>query len=376
MPNCPYCLEEIKPGARKCPHCQSSLETTANDGGNTVYILDKGLIRFGKFIAATLGIILTIGVYLFGFQLNEAVKKTSEAQIQVERSALAAEKQQAELETKIALVNKTVERIGESETAVIRDRDETRKTLVEAKDLLDQIRSHNVAATGLFVEMQKISLDSSQMVVASIKRTELGIQVDRGTLWKIGSVLRYRFLDGKDKQKNIVRAAINEWTTNVNLTINEVKSDDAELRISFKESGSWSYIGTDALGIPKNQPTINYGTLEATSDAAIASQVALHEFGHALGLQHEFQNPSAGDIFNVQAVYDYYSKNYKWTKDVIDISILTKGGYPGSRPYDPESVMNNSMPASLFVSVEKQTRPGAHLSESDKRYIASLYPRT
>jgi hypothetical protein len=48
MPDCPHCLEEIKAGARKCPHCQTPLELPSGAENATVYVLDKGLIRFGK----------------------------------------------------------------------------------------------------------------------------------------------------------------------------------------------------------------------------------------------------------------------------------------------------------------------------------------
>jgi hypothetical protein len=101
-------------------------------------------------------------------------------------------------------------------------------------------------------------------------------------------------------------AGIAEWGGQVNLTITESDSAEAELRISFAQQGSWSYEGTDALGVPKVQPTINYGMIKGSSDAA-ATQMALHEFGHALGLHHEYQNPSAGDIFNRSALSDYYA---------------------------------------------------------------------
>ena len=50
--------------------------------------------------------------------------------------------------------------------------------------------------------------------------------------------------------------------------------------------GSWSYIGTDALHIPKESKTMNLGFIDRST--------VMHEFGHALGLIHEHQSPFKG----------------------------------------------------------------------------------
>lgn len=101
----------------------------------------------------------------------------------------------------------------------------------------------------------------------------------------------------------------------------------------------------------------------------------MHEFGHALGLVHEFQSPHAGVVFNRAAVLAFYSAApSRWAEKTIEHNVLDKAEYPGTRAYDPESIMNYSLPPHLFVP-GKETRPGNELSESDKSYIASLYPR-
>jgi hypothetical protein len=105
-------------------------------------------------------------------------------------------------------------------------------------------------------------------------------------------------------------------------------------------------------------------------------QSALHEFGHALGLVHEFQNPSAGEVFKEDLVLTYFkgAPNF-WPDELIRSSVLDKSpDYPGVRAYDPESVMNYVFSPELFMP-DKETRPGMTLSKSDKEFVASLYPR-
>src|SRR5204863_1812734 len=89
-----------------------------------------------------------------------------------------------------------------------------------------------------------------------------------------------------------------------------------------------------------------------------------HEFGHALGLVHEFQNLSARGVFDRAAALKYYKNALGWTEEEVENSLFGKVVYPGSRNYDPGSVMSYELPAELFLP-GKQTHPGFALSESD-----------
>jgi hypothetical protein len=371
MPSCPYCLEEIKAGARKCPHCQTSLEVTP-ETTNTVYIVDKGLIKFAKFVGTVLTIFVLVGVYLFGFDIKETAKKTSEAEIEAKRALLEIERQRGALDLKTNEIEKKIVRIETLEREIAAHRDDTQRSAAEVKQLVLDIRGQKEIAGQIIVELRTLRPDESNVARAS--REEKGIAPERGKLWKNNSTLRIRFLDGSEEEKSLVRNAIKQWGEHVNLTFNEIRSGEAEIRISFKEDGSWSFIGTDALGLPQERATINYGIMAQLTGPGTKMQNALHEFGHAIGLAHEFQNPSAGDVFKRAAVESFYSSTYGWDKTTIERNVLAKAEYPGSRPYDPGSIMNYSFPAQLFMP-GKQTKPGNTLSESDKRYVASLYPR-
>jgi hypothetical protein len=364
MPNCLYCLEEIKTGARKCPHCQTSLEPPAISDEATTYILDKGLIKFAKFAVSVLAIFVLVGIYLFGYDVKEAGKKTSEAEIQVQKALLEIERQRMALDAKIRTSEQRVARIETLESETAKYRDDTQRSAAEVKQLVLEMQQQKQEARQIIIELR--TLGNTEATIAVAKREEKGIGADRGKLWKNGSTIKFRFLDGGEQEKAFVRLAIDEWSKHVNLVFKEVPSGDVEIRISFAHAGSWSFQGTDALGIPQDRSTLNYGTLRNTKDRGAAMQTALHEFGHTLGLVHEYQNPYAGEIFDRAATLAFFLKPpQNWNQETIERNVLTKAEYPGKRPYDPESVMNHRFPAELFIR-GKHVRPGNGLSNSDK----------
>ena len=91
-------------------------------------------------------------------------------------------------------------------------------------------------------------------------------------MWINGSKLRVQFMGGTPEQQAIAKEQALWWTEHANLTFVFNNAPDAELRIAFDPNdGAWSYIGTDCLGIPQNQPTMNLGFLDGGT--------AAHEFG-------------------------------------------------------------------------------------------------
>ena len=131
-----------------------------------------------------------------------------------------------------------------------------------------------------------------------------------GQQWANGTNLTYYMYGnekpswrGADTQKKIVREAFSTWKNlGIGISFTEVQSaDDAIIRIGFmRGDGSWSYVGRYNGQIPQDERTMNFGW-DLTTDYGM--DTALHEIGHAIGLEHEHQNPQAGIKWNEEAVY-------------------------------------------------------------------------
>ena len=98
-----------------------------------------------------------------------------------------------------------------------------------------------------------------------------------GKLWKVGRTLRVMFMDGDPVIQQRLQPFAHIWSQFANIKFEFGNDPNAEIRISFKQPGSWSYIGTDALTIAKNQPTMNYGWLKANTADDEYSRVVTHE---------------------------------------------------------------------------------------------------
>ena len=204
--------------------------------------------------------------------------------------------------------------------------------------------------------------------------------------WTNGTVLHYYFFDKpqewttRDEEKNVVRQAFAGWKQlGIGLEFKEVAArEDAEIRIAFwRGDGSWSYVGRDNLSIGQDERTMNFGwnlTLPGEIDTA------LHEIGHAIGLQHEHQNPNAGIVWNEEAVYASLAQPpNSWPRQQTFNNIIKKlnpNEVEGSI-WDPNSIMHYPFEAGLILQPEKYRnglQPAPGLSEKDITWVRTFYP--
>ncbi len=194
-----------------------------------------------------------------------------------------------------------------------------------------------------------------------------------GKTWINGSTLRVRFMGGTASQKALVKEQAAWWTQHANLKFEFNDAPNAEIRITFDPNdGAWSYVGTDARGIPLDQPTMNLGFMDGGTTA--------HEFGHAIGLAHEHQNPAGGIQWKEDEVIRAMagSPNF-WDAETTRHNILRKysADQVNGTAFDPKSIMLYFFPSS-WTTNGIGTDANEVLSPVDREFVAGakMYPRT
>ena len=199
----------------------------------------------------------------------------------------------------------------------------------------------------------------------------------KNSKWTPGETISISFIDGTPEQQALVKKFAVGWIEGLaNLNFSWMNPPDTDIRISFTRKGSWSVIGTTARNVPKDKPTMNFGWLKPTITDAEARRVILHEFGHALGLIHEHQNPIAGIQWNKPAVMaDLSGPPNSWDAAKINHNMFEQ--YPpndiNGTTLDRKSIMMYPIPAS-WITAGDPVGLNAELSTADKTFIKQQYP--
>lgn len=161
-------------------------------------------------------------------------------------------------------------------------------------------------------------------------------------------------------------------------------SPPSSIKVGFAYKGYWSLVGQDSRDLVNpNEQSMNFFNWDNVlpSDSEF-NQTVLHEFGHALGFEHEHQNPfsECETEFDWPAIYAYLAgdPNY-WNKAKVDHNMRRLNPSPqlAATQLDKKSIMLYTFPKNFYLLKENSpcfTAPNLTLSATDISFAKEMYP--
>ena len=217
---------------------------------------------------------------------------------------------------------------------------------------------------------------------------------NRSKLWQAEQTLRVCFFDGLQETRSRIARAAKLWESagNIKLDFGDVNNprfcrpnEVNEIRVGFGYKGYWSTVGQDSVNLVRQtDQSLNLELYDLSPPPEPEfSRVVYHEFGHAIGLQHEHQNPKSTceAEFNWDAIYTSLAgpPNY-WNKAKVDFNmrrLLNDGDIKTVGEFDRQSIMLYTFPAWMYLSGENSTcffTANAEPSKGDRATVQVMYP--
>jgi len=200
--------------------------------------------------------------------------------------------------------------------------------------------------------------------------------VNYSKLWANGRTLKIAFIDNTDNEhkQKIIDAAV-QWLPYINLSFDFVDGLEGDIRITTKNNVNSSILGTDALLIHPDWPTMNLGVKPDHEDFEV---IVIHEFGHVLGAMHEHQHPEANIPWDKPKVYEFYQNREMnpLSKEAVDRNLFAPFNTIEAiyTPYDRNSIMHHPVANNLTLG-NWEIPINRKISKKDKQLMKLLYPK-
>jgi hypothetical protein len=195
--------------------------------------------------------------------------------------------------------------------------------------------------------------------------------------WRGGANLTVGFMDSPDVEtRREILGYLNLWSNFANVSF-VWSTVDAQVRIDRGPGGYWSYLGTDILGIPRNEPTMNLQGITARTPDREKKRVIPHEAGHTLGCPHEHMRRDIVARIDPQRAVAYFRQTQGWNASMVQQQVLTplsEQSLMSTTEADETSVMAYSLPGSIMRD-GKPVIGGSEITPLDGAFIAKVYPK-
>ncbi|MNF65366.1 Astacin (Peptidase family M12A) [compost metagenome] len=235
-------------------------------------------------------------------------------------------------------------------------------------------------SVGTIASYEAATLENPDNSISQPTRRQTRSVASHSKYWKAGRTLSIAILPFDDDIYNTIKNAINQWAPYVNLNFefmelsdnNELYEGDIRIDVSpFHNHLASSDLGTDALLTPADETTMKLGTNHTSAGYAA---IVMHEFGHALGLEHEHQHPDANIPWDRDKTYLWFQR-FGMSREMIDAQVFPLDRNPDLTyaTYDRHSIMHYEVRNECTIGEWYQPN-NTQLSAGDIAFARRIYP--
>lgn len=204
-----------------------------------------------------------------------------------------------------------------------------------------------------------------------------------GRRWPARGVrLSVKFMDSPAKDlRTRILLHMNAWGKTANVVFTETRGA-GQVRIARLDSppdmaGYWSWVGTEILDVPVDEPTFNLEGFTMRTPESEFRRVVRHEAGHTLGFEHEHMRAALVNRIDRAKAIAFFDRDQGWTPEEVEQQVLTPlaaRSIMGTAESDPLSIMCYQIPG----EITKNGKPivgGVDINAKDYAFAASIYPK-
>ncbi len=209
--------------------------------------------------------------------------------------------------------------------------------------------------------------------------------------------LRVCFFDGSDATNAAVAEIAGQWiSSDAGLGFDFGRADkprrcgkpgkrENQIRISYKQPGEWSHFGRNAVVFAgQDEASLNLEGFDKIAPDKLREGkergAILHQFGHALGLLEEHQNPNG--VCEKEFDWNYITSYLSGGGLILPVELgwyeKKTGADVVGADFDAKSIMLTPLPEKFFrkgaASPCFVKQYNSEITELDRKAVASMYP--